>query len=90
MAGKIPGRIPETKSLIEILPQKSAASGREFARIVNLLLTVRSRWSEILKMGQELFVELLVKLRHAQDAFLCLRQGTEIRRDEKEYYGAQP
>jgi hypothetical protein len=30
--------IPETRTLCEILPAKSAASGREFARTVNLLL----------------------------------------------------
>jgi len=30
--------IPETRTLYEILPAKSPASGREFARIVNLLL----------------------------------------------------
>jgi hypothetical protein len=31
-------RIHETKSLYEILPSKNASSGREFARIINLLL----------------------------------------------------
>jgi energy-coupling factor transporter ATP-binding protein EcfA2 len=30
--------IPETRTLYEILPARSAASGREFARLVNLLL----------------------------------------------------
>ncbi len=33
-----PERIQETRTLYEILPAKSASSGREFARIVNLLL----------------------------------------------------
>jgi hypothetical protein len=32
------GGIPETRTLYEILPSKSASSGRESARIVNLLL----------------------------------------------------
>jgi energy-coupling factor transporter ATP-binding protein EcfA2 len=31
-------RLPETRTLYELLPQKSAASGKEFARVVNLLL----------------------------------------------------
>jgi hypothetical protein len=31
-------RIPETRTLYQLLPSKSADSGREFARIVNLLL----------------------------------------------------
>lgn len=30
--------IPETRTLYDILPPKSPASGRKFARIVNLLL----------------------------------------------------
>ncbi len=38
MATRVPKRIQETKTLSAILPAKSASSGREFARIVNLLL----------------------------------------------------
>ena len=41
-----PGRIQETRTLHELLPAKSAASGKEFARIVNLLLFHDARLHE--------------------------------------------
>jgi hypothetical protein len=38
MATRTPKRVQETKTLHDILPSRSPTSGREFARIVNLLL----------------------------------------------------
>ena len=43
MAKKIRKRIPDVKTLYEILPPKKPSSGNEFARIVNLLLFHKGR-----------------------------------------------
>ena len=69
MATRVPKRIQETKTLSAILPAKSASSGREFARIVNLLLFHDGR-----RNGRTvtLFDDRLVIVISGYDSTLCI------------------
>ena len=48
-------RVQETRTLHDILPSKSASSGREFARIVNPLLFHHGRRNRRTVVGEQLF-----------------------------------